>query len=309
MNMSKCIALLLVLLTMTAKAQTSEKAAVILTAGQSNTAGRCMNDMLPDYIKALGTDYEYCNWSYTNGSTRKSESEGVFRRFWPEMESAGKAGRFAYDAILYYWVEKALQKDFYVVKHAHGGTSIDPTCRSSRDFHWSADAAWLAEHASCNEAGGTSMLKAFVSNIGKSLDAIGPDYDIKCMIWHQGESDRSGSGPDGYHDNLKAVVQYVRDYLVEKTGQLKYATLPFICGTVPTNSSQYNKKVYDALFILQKEDENFHVIETSPGTFIGDNLHFDSNCAECLGIGIYNKMVDLGLIIGEKQAVPGPILP
>ncbi|MBQ9650923.1 MAG: hypothetical protein IJV13_01735 [Prevotella sp.] len=288
---------------------TAQEKAVILTAGQSNTAGRCDNANLPDYIKALGTEYQYCNWSYTNGGSRKVESEGVFRKFWPEREKGGK--QFAYDAIVYYWVEQALKQDFYVVKHAMGGTSIDPTCQSSSDYHWSADPEWLAEHPSCNE-GGTSMLKAFVSNIGKSLDAItakGETFDIKCMIWHQGESDRSGTGPDGYHDNLKAVVKYVRDYLVEKTGKQKYATLPFICGTVPKNSKQYNKKVYDALFTLQDEDPNFHVIETSPGTFIGDQLHFDSNCAERLGIGMYNKMVDLGLINGQKQAVPDPILP
>ncbi len=289
---------------------------VFLTAGQSNTAGRCMNENLPDYIKTLGTNnnnaYQYCNWSYTNGSTRKSESEGVFRKFWPEMESSSNSGRFAYDAIVYYWIEQALQKDFYVVKHAQGGTSIDPSCSSTNDYHWSADATWLAEHASCNTEGGTSMLKAFCDNIGASLDALTTDgkaYDIKAMIWHQGESDRSGTGPDNYHDNLQAVVQYVRDYLVTKTGDNKYATLDFICGTVPTNSKQYNKKVYDALFTLAQEDSHFHVIETSPGTFIGDQLHFDTNCAERLGIGMYNKMVDLGLVSGTKQTVPEVIYP
>ena len=289
---------------------------VFLTAGQSNTAGRCMNDNLPNYIKTLGTNnngaYQYCNWSYTNGSTRKSESEGVFRKFWPEMESSSNNGRFAYDAIVYYWIEQALQKDFYVVKHAMGGTSIDPTCTSSNDFHWSADATWLAEHASCNTDGGTSMLKAFCDNIGASLDALTTDgkaYDIKAMIWHQGESDRSGTGPDNYYANLKAVVKYVRDYLVTKTGDNKYATLDFICGTVPKESKQYNKKVYDALFTLAQEDSHFHVIETAPGTFIGDQLHFDANCAERLGIGMYNKMVDLGLVSGTKQDVPEAIIP
>ena len=300
------VCMITMLLSLTATAQTKT---VILTAGQSNTAGRCDNANLPEYIQALGSAYQYCNWSYTNASNRKAESEGVFRKFWPERENG--VGQFAYDAITYYWVEQALKQDFYVVKHAMGGTSIDPTCQSSGDNHWSADPTWLAENASANEDG-HSMLKAFVSNIGKSLDAItakGETPDIKCMIWHQGESDRSGTGPDGYHDNLKAVVKYVRDYLVEKTGQQKYATLPFICGTVPTNSKQYNKKVYDALFTLQSEDQNFHVIETSPGSFIGDQLHFDTNCAERLGIGMYNKMVDLGLISGEKQTVPEANIP
>ena len=293
----------------------TETVPVFITAGQSNTAGRCMNENLPDYIKSLGEAnsgaYQYCNWSYTNGSTRLSESEGVFRKFWPEMESANNSGRFAYDAILYYWIEKALQKDFYVVKHAMGGTSIDPTCTSSKDYHWSADATWLSENTSCND-GGLSMLKALCSNIGKSIDAIGAagkSADIKAIVWHQGESDRTGTGPDGYHDNLQAVVKYIRDYLVDKTGDTKYATLPFICGTVPPQSKQYNKKVYDALFTLAEEDANFHVIKTEPGTFIGDDLHFDANCAERLGIGMYNKMVELNIIDGEAQTVPDVIYP
>ena len=292
-----------------------ESVSVFLTAGQSNTAGRCMNENLPDYIKTLGAAhdgaYQYCNWSYTNGTTRKSDKEGVFRKFWPEMESSNNPGRFAYDAIVYYWIEQALQKDFYVVKHAAGGTSIDPACTSTNDYHWSADATWLAEHASCN-ADGTSMLKALCDNIGASLDALtaaGKSYDVKAMIWHQGESDRSGTAPDDYHDNLQAVVQYVRNYLVTKTGDSKYANLDFICGTVPPQSKQYNKKVYDALFTLADEDSHFHVIKTEPGTFIGDDLHFDANCAERLGINMYNKMVDLGLVSGEKQTVPEANVP
>ena len=293
----------------------TETVPVFITAGQSNTAGRCPNENLPDYIKSLGeangSTYKYCNWSYTNGSTRLNESEGVFRKFWPEMESANNSGRFAYDAILYYWIEKALQKDFYVVKHAMGGTSIDPTCTSSKDYHWSADATWLSENTSCNE-GGLSMLKALCSNINKSIDAIaatGKTADIKAIVWHQGESDRTGTGPDGYHDNLKAVVKYVRDYLVDKTGDSKYATLPFICGTVPPQSKQYNKKVYDALFTLAEEDANFHVIKTEPGTFIGDQLHFDANCAERLGIGMYNKMIEQNIIEGVEQVVPEVVYP
>ena len=303
--------MMLVLTALTVVTAQNDKAAVIICAGQSNAAGRADNATLPEYIQQLGATnggaYKYCQWSYTNGGSRTESCEGVFRPFWPEREKAGK--QFAFDAITYYWVEQALQRPFYVVKHAMGGTSIDPTCQSSSDFHWSADATWLAENASCNQDG-KSMLKALCDNIGASLDAIGTGkYDVKCLLWHQGESDRSGTGPDGYHDNLQAVVKYIRDYLVEKTGDAKYASLPVIAGTVPTNSKQYNKKVYDALFALQNEDAHFHVVETSPGTFIGDQLHFDTNCAERLGIGMYNKMVELGLVSGQKQAVPDAVLP
>ena len=269
---------------------------VIITAGQSNTAGRCMNDQLPDYIKALGGAYKYCQWSYTNGNTRMAEAEGVFRPFWPEMESKNKPGRFAYDAIVYYRMEQTIGQPFYVIKHAEGGTSIDPACRSAKNHHWSADEAFLDSTVSVNH-GGLSLLKALKDNIDKSLETLkaqGLKPDIKCMLWHQGESDRGKA--NRYHDNLKQMVQHIRQYLVEKTGEKRYATLPFICGGVPANSKQYKKGVEDAKQQLAQEDKNFHYIPLDEGTFIGDQLHFDCPTAERLGNAMFDKMVELKLI-------------
>lgn len=255
-----------------------------------------MNDQLPDYIKALGSQYKYCQWSFTNGNTRLADKEGEFRPFWPEMESKNKPGRFAYDAIVYYRVEQALQQPFYVIKHAEGGTAIDPACKSSKNHHWSADEAFLDSTTSVNH-GGLSLLKALEDNIDKSLDALkaqGKEADIKCMLWHQGESDRGK--PANYHDNLKTLVQHIRQHLVTKTGNKRYARLPFICGTVPTNSKQYNKGVEDAMLQLANDDPNFHVIQMGEGTFIGDQLHFDLPTAERLGNAMFQKMKELKLI-------------
>ena len=274
---------------------------VIITAGQSNTAGRCYNDSLPEYIKALGGAYKYCQWSYTNGRTRKADKEGEFRPFWPEMEGRGAgAWRFAYDAIVYYLVEQALQRPFYVIKQAEGGTSIDPACKSTNNHHWSADVAFLDSTTSVN-LGGLSLLKALESNIDKSIDVLknqGLEPEIKCMLWHQGESDRSKAA--NYYTNLKAMVAHIRQHLVEKTGDKKYSHLPFICGTVPTNSKQYNIGVEHALYKLEAEDANFHVIPMGEATFIGDQLHFDRPTAERLGRGMYNKMLDLKLLKGKR---------
>lgn len=270
---------------------------VIITAGQSNTAGRCYNDSLPEYIKALGGQYKYCQWSYTNGRTRKADKEGVFRPFWPEMESIGnKAGRFAYDAITYYLMEQKLQKPFYVIKQAEGGTSIDPACRSTNNHHWSADEAFLDSTTSVN-LGGLSLLKALESNIDKSIDALkaqGLDPDIKCMLWHQGESDRGKA--QNYYTNLKAMLAHIRQHLVEKTGNKKYATLPFLCGAVPSNSKQYKQQVEDAKLQLAQEDKNFYYIPLEDATFIGDLLHFDRPTAERLGHSMYDKMLELKLL-------------
>ena len=269
---------------------------VIITAGQSNTAGRCVNDSLPDYIKAFGGQYEYCQWSFTNGRTYMAKDEGVFRPFWPKCESRGQAWKFAYDAITYYLVERTLQKPFYVIKHAEGGTSIDPACKSTKDHHWSADKAFLNSTTSAN-IGGLSLLEALEDNIDKSLDALkakGLRPDITCILWHQGESDIDKA--DSYHDNLKAVVAHIRQHLIAKTGHRKYATLPFLCGAVPSNSKQYSKEVEEAKQQLAKEDKNFYYIPLEDATFIGDQLHFDRPTAERLGRAMYDKMMQLGLL-------------
>lgn len=270
---------------------------VIITAGQSNTAGRCYNDSLPEYIRALGGQYMFCQWSYTNGRTRKADKEGEFRPFWPEMEGRGKgAGRFAYDAITYYLIEQALQQPFYVIKVAEGGTSIDPACKSTNNHHWSADEEFLDSTHSINY-GGLSLLKAFEDNIDKSLDVLkaqGLEPQIKCMMWHQGESDRAKAA--NYHDNLQEMVAHIRQHLVTKTGNKEYAMLPFLCGAVPQNSKQYRKQVEEAKQQLAREDKNFHYIPLEDATFIGDQLHFDRPTAERLGQAMYDKMKELKLV-------------
>ncbi|MBQ6549329.1 MAG: polysaccharide deacetylase [Prevotella sp.] len=298
--MKSRLLILSVVLLMAMMMQAGKPVTVVITAGQSNTAGRCYNDSLPEYIKALNGQYKYCYWSYTNGKTRMADKEGEFRLFWPEMEGRNKgAFRFAYDAITYYLMEQALQKPFYVIKHAEGGTSIDPACRSTGNHHWSANEAFLDSTKSVNQ-GGLSLLKAFEDNIDKSIDALkaqGLEPDIKCMLWHQGESDRKC--PNAYYENLKTMVNHIRQHLVEKTGNKKYAQLPFLCGAVPANSKQYKKQVEDAKLQLAQEDKNFHYIPLEEATFIGDQLHFDRSTAERLGRGMFNKMLDLKLIKGK----------
>lgn len=298
--MKSRLLILSVVLLMAMMMQAGKPVTVVITAGQSNTAGRCYNDSLPEYIKALNGQYKYCYWSYTNGKTRMADKEGEFRLFWPEMEGRNKgAFRFAYDAITYYLMEQALQKPFYVIKHAEGGTSIDPACRSTGNHHWSANEAFLDSTKSVNQ-GGLSLLKAFEDNIDKSIDALkaqGLEPDIKCMLWHQGESDRKC--PNAYYENLKTMVNHIRQHLVEKTGNKKYAQLPFLCGAVPANSKQYKKQVEDAKLQLAQEDKNFHYIPLEEATFIGDQLHFDRSTAERLGRGMFNKMLDLKLLRGK----------
>lgn len=129
------------------------------------------------------------------------------------------------------------------------------------------------------------------------MDKLSEGYEIKAFLWHQGESDRHKG--KNYYKNLKAVIAYVRNFLVEKTGNKQYKKLPFICGTVAHSNKQYSADVETALYKLAKEDKNFYVIDMSKAELQKDRLHFTAESAEYLGIKMYNKLVDLG-IAGKK---------
>ena len=261
-------------------AQNVDPVPVIITAGQSNTDGRVFNDSLPDYIKCDG--YKFCQWSYCNGT--RDTIEGHFEPFFPRMSSPNKPGRWTYDAVVYYRLEQLWQKPFFVIKQSQGGTSIDPECKSTADFHWSANPDWLDANSSANH-GGLSLLKAFTDNISLCIDSqlskLPQGFDIKFMLWHQGESD--AGRPDRYYDNLSAVVAYVRAFLVAKTGDAKYEHLPFICGSVPRASRRFKPQIDEAFRRLAAEDDNFYVVDLSEASLQSDMLHFTAKSAEDFG--------------------------
>lgn len=294
--------------------------ALFLTGGQSNTDGRLAASTLPSYLQSANNYCLACNqWPYEEARL------GVFYPYYPTSGTTGQYGKWAYDAVTYYYIGQALQETFYVAKTSYGGTSIHPGVSNSggtvndkpfiegygSGYHWSADPTFLAATAIAgtnfvkNETTytGQSMLLAWIANIDAAIDAIkaqGNDVDIKAIIWHQGESDRNAGG---YYDNLKAMVKYVRDHLVEKTGESKYATLPFFCGTIPHASSLYSSAVEKAFFTLEDEDANFHVIDLRDLTMLSDTKHFDAPSSELFGKRLYNRMIDEGIISGEKLDV------
>ena len=262
---------------------------VIITAGQSNTDGRVSNNDLPGYIKKNG--YRHCLWSY--GSDTISGG-GRFERFWPRVAKPDNKERWGFDAIVYYLIDQHAKRDFYVIKESLGGTAIDTACVSNNGMYWNASPGYLAANAAADK-GGKSLLKAFTENIGACIDhelshQIG-GFEIKAFLWHQGESDKKMAAH--YYDNLKAVVAYVRNYLVEKTGDKRYAHLPFICGTFSNESRDRSEEIVSALHRLAEEDSNFHVVDASDLTIQHDRLHFDAQGAEMLGRRIYECLIQV----------------
>ena len=309
------------MLIITITTATAATKALFLTGGQSNTDGRLYAETLPSYLQSANANALVSYHApYSEGRL------GVFYPYYPTSNGTGQPGRWAYDAVTYYYIGQALQETFYVAKTSFGGTSIDPSVSNSggtvndkpfvggygSGYHWSADPTFLAAtgiaganfEKDATTYTGQSMLKAWIANIDAAIDAIeaqGDEVDIKAIIWHQGESDKNAAG--NYYNNLKNMVAYLRQHLVTKTGESKYATLPFFCGTIPHASSLCNSTVEKAFFTLQDEDANFHVIDLRDLTMLSDTKHFDAPSAELFGKRLYNRMIDEGVISGDKLDV------
>jgi lysophospholipase L1-like esterase len=135
------------------------------------------------------------------------------------------------------------------------------------------------------------LLKAFEQQIDDCLPNLPKGYDIKVLIWHQGESDQQAD--ERYYENLKAVIQHVRQHLVTVTGKKKYARLPVICGTYAKGSRMRSQRVVDALYRLAQEDKHFYVIDASDLPLLRDRLHFNAQGAQELGQRVFERMKEL----------------
>ncbi len=259
------------LLSVVAICPASKRVPVILVAGQSNADGRVpMADFPKDVV------YRYCQWSYGSGDFETAS--GRFTLFSPRVAKPKIERSWGFDAIVYHLLEQHWQRPFYVIKQTMGGTAIDTTCtKSTHGWFWSVDAKEK------------SLLKAFERQIDDCFSALSPQTpDIKCLIWHQGESDLKAA--DHYYDNLKAVITHLRQHLVEKTGDARYVSLPVICGTFAKGSRQGSPKVVEALYRLQSDDINFHVVDASDLSLQRDQLHFDAQGAMTLGERVFEKL-------------------
>ena len=260
---------------------------VIIIAGQSNTDGRVPVAQLPNYIKRHANKQavpEYSEGAYPFCLIARNDPHGHFKPYWPKaMRDQGDTNLWGYDAVAMYLLGEKLQKPFYVVKWAVGGTSIEPCEDSYKGMYWSAKPEWLAANKATSKGGRSltlSLMDEADSCIDNTLSKLENGYRIDAFVWHQGESDRNNGSK--YYDNLKALVSYVRTRLTEKTGK-DYSRLPFIFGTVARSNQQYNAEVEQAQRRFAREDGNAYLIDMGNATLLKDRLHFDAASAERMG--------------------------
>ena len=197
---------------------------------------------------------------------------------------------WAFDAVVYYWLEQLLQEKYYVIKWAVGGTSIALDYIGSKKNFWYADPEWLRQTTATSD-GGNSLLLSFIHEIDACIDQtlsnLKNGYQIDAFLWHQGESDCKRGNE--YYTNLKAVVTYVRTHLTLKTGK-DYSKLPFIFGTVARSNQFFSADVENAMKRLADNDSNIYLIDMSESELLSDNVHFSAKSAEYFGIQVYKRL-------------------
>ena len=285
-----------------------QKAPVFLYAGQSNADGREYTTNLPDYMKQGGalpsSPYTHLKWASICGNPSKTA-------FDPRVFNSGE--RYAFCDVTNYWIDKAVSTDFYAIKCAYGGTAIAPGVTAEKLPIWYADAEWMTTHyaykgddiTQAEYANYNSLTKNLTEGVASLIDgtlaALDAGYDVKAIMWHQGESDRNAAG--SYYTNFKTMIQYMRQAIYEKTGDEADLTLPFIFGTVCRRSSQYSTGVEEAQKQVARDVENVYCIDMKNATLLSDNLHFDKQATEYLGKKMYNLLAELGLVSGEQVEV------
>lgn len=279
-------------ITLLAAAPMRAEVPVFIVAGQSNSDGRIPNIDFPYYA-----DFSYCRYSYGDGQTFR---DGAFETYTPYTHVAGDSQRFGYDAFVYHYIGAATQQPFYVVKETLGGTAIDPSCSNSNNGHfWCCDPDWLAGQSAASQ-GGHSLMKSFERSfkacVDNTLSKIEEGYDVKAILWHQGESDRQAQGPANYYRNLSTLIAHMRSFIAETTGNDAYLQLPFILGTVPHRSAQYVAEVEEAQRRIADEDPNVYLIDMADQPLQKDNLHFDATTGEYMATQVVRQLVDLDIV-------------
>lgn len=272
--------------------QAAEPVPVFVVAGQSNSDGRVPDTDVPYYA-----DFSKCMYSYADGNIFR---DGAFETYAPYTLVSGDSNRFGYDAYVYHYIGDATGEKFYVVKETLGGTAIDPSCSNSNSgLFWSCAPEWY-DAQTASSLGGKSLMKSFERSfkacVDNTLAALEEGYDVKAILWHQGESDSTFDGPVNYYDNLSALIAHMRGFIAETTGNEAYLELPFIMGTVPHASKQYNAGVEAAQKRVADEIANVYLIDMADQTLQKDELHFDATSAEYMAVNVVRQLVGLGII-------------
>ena len=260
---------------------------VYLLGGQSNGNGRADAAQLTAPLDAPQTDVRFY-WHRTQatnnvghlpedqwialapGSGHGTGAPVYPKEFGPEVSF----GRAIADAKPSY--------DIAIIKYTHGGTNLAS--------NWSATGTQYTTFVSTVQAGLAALTSA------------GHTYELRGMLWQQGEADTSGSSADNYGANLTNLIARVR------TDLFAGGALPFVIGSL--SNSQYSNittvgsgpyKVRQAQEAVAAADPLVGIVITDGYGVRSDVIHLNHNGQIALGQNFSTQML---LLEGPDVTAP-----
>lgn len=253
----------------------------IITIGQSNADGRLPSSDFPATANINGVDINLVKSIPTckiiKGSTHQSNPDYDYSM--SQFSAYNNTGAWAFDQVVYNAIANALgETDFYVCKQAVGATSLQ--YQYNRSF-------WPNIDQFKNNSGWISMLYRLKCVIKRALE-LQPDIKFKAILMHQGEADSTISKKEGpYYTALCRMIQWIR-------GLVGSPNLPFIFGSIPTNSTAFSQYVYNDMVRCAADMDNVYMVDMGAASgWYNDGIqqHFSAADAVKLADDMYKIMV------------------
>lgn len=261
---------------------------VVLLGGQSNMAGHGNYDKLDDALKRRIENVKQRVMLSVDGKTptplsyytsKPDKKYGFTKKFGPEL------------FIGLTLAEKYPEKEFLLIKKAHGGTALYGA--------WNPE--WSAEKAKEVEAGGAKqglkLYQELLTHVYKNLaqlKAESKEYKIIGMAWMQGENDAAKEiSANSYRQNLQKLISGYRK-------ELNVPNMPFVIGQINSRYGDFKdgpKVVRQAMEDVANEDLKVGVVKTSTDPSWSDypkhtdNVHYDEEGQKRLGTAMANELV------------------
>ncbi|GAA5476677.1 Ig-like domain-containing protein [Haloferula helveola] len=243
---------------------------VYLLGGQSNGNGRADAAQLTTPLDAAQTDVRF----YWHRTQSVSNVGWILEDQWTDLAPGSGHGtgspvypkEFGCEVSFGRAMADAKPSDnIAIIKYTHGGTNLYS--------NWSASGTQYTTFVSTVQAGLAALTTA------------GHTYDLKGMLWQQGEADTGGSNADNYETNLTNLIARVR------TDLFAGGPLPFLIGSL--SDSQYSNitTVGSGPYKVRQAQETVAAADAAAGivitdgysTRLGDSIHLDHTAQVTLG--------------------------
>ena len=248
----------------------------LIVMGQSNADGRIPNSSFPATATIDTTDDLILSKQLTHCLFMKGDQEGTYGEASKNFAARNNSGNWAFDDIVYNAVNQALggETDFYVIKQTRGDTGI--VDMAFPNFNANVDR--------CKESGMSknSQLYHFKGLIERALE-LNTDINFKAILWHQGEREWNSYKQGPYYEALCQMIYWLR-------GKVGNPKLPFIFGTVPTDSAQYSAIVKADMERVAQDINDCYLVDLGAAGDMIDQFHFGASTAERLAREMYKIM-------------------